>query len=101
MLKICELFVSIQGESTHAGRVCSFVRLSGCNLACRYCDTPYAKEEGEEWTIEEVVREVRDHRTSLVEITGGEPLLQAETPALCRRFVDLGYTVLVETDGRG
>jgi len=99
MLKVCEIFKSIQGESTHAGRVCSFVRLTGCNLHCSYCDTAYAVTEGEEQSIEEIVREVQAHRTTFVEITGGEPLLQAETPLLCKRFLELGYTVLVETNG--
>jgi 7-carboxy-7-deazaguanine synthase len=99
MLNVCEIFKSVQGESTHAGKVCSFVRLTGCNLRCSYCDTGYALTEGEARSVEEVVNEVRTHRTRLVEITGGEPLLQAETPLLCNRFLDLGYSVLVETNG--
>jgi 7-carboxy-7-deazaguanine synthase len=99
MLRICEIFKSIQGESTHAGKICSFARLSGCNLRCTYCDTAYAWVEGEDRSLDEIVREVQTHRTGLVEITGGEPLLQKETPALCSRFIDLGYTVLVETNG--
>ena len=99
MLRICEIFKSIQGESTHAGKICSFVRLTGCNLRCSYCDTPYALTGGEELSVEQVVREVQAHRTKLVEITGGEPLIQAETPLLCRRFIELGFTVLVETNG--
>jgi 7-carboxy-7-deazaguanine synthase len=99
MLRVCEIFKSIQGESTHAGKVCSFVRLTGCNLSCTYCDTAYALTEGEPLPVEHIVREVQAHRTNLVEITGGEPLLQAETPALCRRFLDLAFTVLVETNG--
>jgi 7-carboxy-7-deazaguanine synthase len=99
MLRVCEIFKSIQGESTHAGKVCSFVRLSGCNLRCSYCDTSYAWAEGAERSIEQIVAEVQAHRTTLVEITGGEPLLQSETPLLCRRFHDLGLTVLVETNG--
>ncbi|MGA2506070.1 MAG: radical SAM protein [Chitinispirillaceae bacterium] len=99
MLTVCEIFKSIQGESTHAGKVCSFVRLTGCNLRCSYCDTAYALTGGEDLSLEQVVRTVQEHRTKLVEITGGEPLLQAETPLLCRRFMELGYTVLVETNG--
>ncbi|MBN1130198.1 MAG: radical SAM protein [Chitinispirillaceae bacterium] len=99
MLHVCELFKSIQGESTHAGKICSFVRLSGCNLRCEYCDTSYAWKDGEERSIDEIVLLVREHRTALVEITGGEPLLQDETPQLCRRFLDLGYTAMVETNG--
>ena len=96
---VCEIFKSIQGESTHAGKICSFVRLAGCNLRCTWCDTAYAWDEGEERSLDEIVREVQTHRTRLVEITGGEPLLQQETPTLCSRFIDLGYTVLVETNG--
>jgi len=99
MLKVCEIFKSIQGESTHAGKACSFVRLTGCNLHCSYCDTPYALTEGDELPLEQVVRTVQEHRTRLVEITGGEPLLQAETTLLCKRFLELGYMVLVETNG--
>jgi 7-carboxy-7-deazaguanine synthase len=99
MLKVYEIFKSIQGESTRAGRVCSFVRLSGCNLNCSYCDTAYALTEGEDQSIGQVVNAVQAHRTRLVEITGGEPLLQAETPLLCQRFLDLGFEVLVETNG--
>jgi 7-carboxy-7-deazaguanine synthase len=99
MLRVCEIFKSIQGESAHAGKACSFVRLAGCNLRCSYCDTPHALTEGKESSLEETVCAVREHRTRLVEITGGEPLLQAETPLLCGRFLELGYTVLVETNG--
>lgn len=99
MLKVCEIFKSLQGESTHAGRVCSFVRLTGCNLHCSYCDTAYALTEGEDRSVEQVVRSVQEHRTRLVEVTGGEPLLQEGTSLLCRRFLELGYTVLVETNG--
>lgn len=99
MLRVCEIFKSIQGESTWAGTVCSFVRLSGCNLRCAYCDTEYARDEGEERPIDAIVDEIRAHRTAIAEITGGEPLLQPETPRLCERLLDLGYTVLVETNG--
>ncbi len=98
-MKVCEIFKSIQGESTNAGRVCSFVRLAGCNLRCGYCDTAYAQTDGEERSIEDIIGEVRTHRTRLIEVTGGEPLLQPDTPTLCKRFLDLGYTVLVETNG--
>ena len=99
LLKVCEIFKSIQGESTFAGRICSFVRLTGCNLACTYCDTKYAFTEGSEQTIDQIFQTIRGHRTSLIEITGGEPLLQNNTPALCKKFIDNGYTVLVETNG--
>ncbi len=99
MLNVCEIFKSIQGESTRAGMVCSFVRLSGCNLFCTYCDTPYARQKGTDFSIEDIITKVRGLGSSLVEITGGEPLLQEETPALCRRLIDTGHTVLVETNG--
>lgn len=99
MLRVCELFKSIQGESTYTGRLCSFVRLTGCNLRCRYCDTSYSLTGGDDLSITEIVRRVRAYGVPLVEITGGEPLLQAETPELCGRLLGEGYTVLVETNG--
>jgi 7-carboxy-7-deazaguanine synthase len=99
MLKICEVFKSIQGESSCSGRICSFVRLAGCNLRCRWCDTAYAWEGGTDRTAGSIVSEAKAHGTSLVEITGGEPLLQPETPLLCEMFIEAGYTVLVETNG--
>jgi 7-carboxy-7-deazaguanine synthase len=99
MINICETFKSIQGESTHAGRVCSFVRLSGCNLSCSYCDTRYAFTESRSCTIDEIMQTVESYQCKLVEITGGEPLMQSETPQLCKRLIDKGYTVLIETNG--
>lgn len=99
MLKICEIFRSLQGESTYAGLPCAFVRLTGCNLRCTYCDTSYAWDEGVEKTIEEIVAAVDALETQLVEITGGEPLCQDNTPLLCQRLLDRGYTVMVETNG--
>lgn len=99
ILNVCEMFKSIQGESTFAGEICSFVRLKGCNLSCVFCDTKYAFTEGTEQTIDQVFAAIKTHCTSLVEITGGEPLLQDGTPALCKKFLDNGYTVLVETNG--
>ena len=98
-MKICEIYRSIQGESTRVGMPCTFVRLSGCNLSCSYCDTQYALQEGTEYTIDKIIERVKESDTSLVEITGGEPLLQEETPLLCRKLLSLGYTVLVETNG--
>ncbi len=98
-LNVCEIFKSIQGESTFAGEICSFVRLKGCNLSCVFCDTKYAFTEGTIQTVEQVFTTIKTHCTSLVEITGGEPLLQDNTPALCKKFLDNGYTVLVETNG--
>ncbi len=98
-MKVCEIFTSIQGESSYAGLLCTFVRLSGCNLRCSYCDTAYAYDEGVDYAFDELVREVRMHGTPLVEITGGEPLLQEETPLLITRLLDEGFRVLVETNG--
>jgi 7-carboxy-7-deazaguanine synthase len=99
MLSVCEIFKSIQGESTYAGELCSFVRLSGCNLHCTYCDTEYARQPGVSMTIEDCLNAVQALGCGLVEITGGEPLLQPETPELCGRLIDAGHTVLVETNG--
>lgn len=99
MLLVNEIFHSIQGESTFAGRPCVFVRLTGCNLRCSYCDTPYAREEGERLTRKEILERVEAYPCRLVEITGGEPLLQEETPALVSALADRGYRVLVETNG--
>lgn len=98
-MKVNEIFFSVQGESSYAGRACAFVRLTGCNLRCSYCDTIHAYEEGEEKTIEQVVDAVAAYPTKLVEVTGGEPLLQAETPALVEALANRGYNVLIETNG--
>jgi 7-carboxy-7-deazaguanine synthase len=98
-LKINEIFLSIQGESTRAGFPCAFVRLTGCNLRCAYCDTKYAYDEGSELSIEEVLESVSKFPVRLVEITGGEPLLQPEAPALIATLADRGNTVLLETNG--
>ena len=98
-LLVNEIFYSIQGESLNAGRSCVFVRLSGCNLRCSYCDTAYAYEEGTSFSIREIIQKVEEFNCSLVEVTGGEPLLQAETAGLIRRFLDAGYKVMLETNG--
>jgi len=98
-LEITEIFCSIQGESSWSGRPCTFVRLTGCNLRCAFCDTAYAYENGRFMEVSEIVEQVRRLRCGLVEITGGEPLLQAETPALAGRLLETGHTVLVETNG--
>jgi len=98
-LQVTELFASIQGESTRAGCPCGFVRLAGCNLRCAWCDTPYSYGPGERMSLDAIVDTVEQWRLSLVEITGGEPLLQANTPRLASLFLDAGYTVLVETNG--
>ncbi len=99
MLKVNEIFHSIQGESTHAGRPCVFVRLTGCNLRCVWCDTEYAFHEGEDMTVEQVVERVAGYGCGLVEITGGEPLMQAEAIDLLERLLADGYEVLLETGG--
>ena len=98
-LKVNEIFHSIQGESTHAGWPCVFVRLAGCNLRCSYCDTRYAYEQGELFEIPAIVRRVREYGRGLVELTGGEPLLQEKTPDLVASLLSEGFTVLVETNG--
>ena len=98
-LFVTEIFYSIQGESLHAGRPCVFVRLSGCNLRCDYCDTTYAYEPGKSMGILEIIDRVAAFECTLIEITGGEPLLQHETPLLIRRLLDGGYETMVETNG--
>jgi len=99
MLTINEIFHSIQGESTHAGRPCVFVRLTACDLRCRWCDTPYAFHEGRKMTVDQVVADVEARGCPLVEVTGGEPLLQPDVYPLMQRLLDSGKTVLVETGG--
>lgn len=98
-MKVCEIFTSIQGESSYAGMPCTFIRLTGCNLRCSYCDTTYAYYGGKELSEDEIIGEVRRAGIGLVEITGGEPLLQIEIYHLIKRLLDEGYTVLVETNG--
>jgi len=98
---VSEIFMSIQGESTYAGLPCVFVRLAGCNLDCAWCDTRYARvqDDAVEMPIEKVMAEVGKYPCRLVEITGGEPLLQSEAATLASRLLDAGYTVLLETNG--
>lgn len=105
---ITEIFKSIQGESSYAGLPCVFVRLTGCNLRCSWCDTAYAFHGGKKYSVAEVMARVEElfeagsssrERQRLVEITGGEPLLQPETPELARKLLDAGYKVLIETSG--
>jgi 7-carboxy-7-deazaguanine synthase len=98
-LHINEIFYSIQGESTHAGRPCVFVRLTGCNLRCRWCDTEYAFFEGRKMTIAEVATIVTSHQCNLVEITGGEPLLQEGIYPLADTLLKSQHTVMIETSG--
>lgn len=99
MLRVSEIFASIQGETSYVGLPFAFVRLTGCNLRCRYCDTTYAYDDGEEFPLGEVVSRVTFFNIPRVTVTGGEPLLQEETPALVSTLLDLGHTVLVETNG--
>lgn len=99
MLTINEIFHSIQGESTFAGRPCLFVRLTACDLRCSWCDTPYAFHEGRKMSIDEVIAEVERVDCPLVEVTGGEPLLQPDVYPLMERILASGRTVLLETGG--
>jgi 7-carboxy-7-deazaguanine synthase len=104
-MQITEIFKSIQGEGTRAGLPCIFVRLTGCNLRCTWCDTAYAFHGGTKRSVDEVMAIVDGlassgaARVPLVEITGGEPLLQKETPALAEKLLGAGYTVMIETSG--
>ncbi len=100
-LRVSEIYKSIQGESTHAGRVCTFVRLAGCNLRCAYCDTPYALSavSGEWRSLDAIMERVGELGATLVELTGGEPLMQKASPALAQRLLDEGFEVLMETSG--
>ena len=98
-LIVNEIFNSIQGESLCAGLPCTFIRLTGCNLRCSYCDTSYAYEEGAGLTITDIIDKVSDYECPLVEITGGEPLIQSETPLLITNLIEKGYEVLLETNG--
>jgi len=100
MLKINEIYHSIQGESTTAGRPCVFIRLTYCNLRCTYCDTEYAFYEGKDFSVEQVIDEIEKYNCKLVEITGGEPLVQIdECLELMKRLSELDYEVMIETGG--
>ena len=99
MLTINEIFYSIQGESTFAGRPCVFVRLSACDLRCSWCDTEYAFHQGHKQSLDDVLAEVARLNCPLVEVTGGEPLLQDEVYPLMQSLLDRGRTVLLETGG--
>jgi 7-carboxy-7-deazaguanine synthase len=98
-MRITEIFFSIQGESSYAGLPCVFVRFTGCPLRCGWCDTAYAFYEGTERSLESILNEVEHYDCRLVEITGGEPLAQAEAHGLITALADRGYTVLIETSG--
>ena len=99
MLKINEIFYSIQGESSAAGLPTTFVRLTGCNLRCTYCDTEYAFYKGEDFTIEKAIRKVEEHGCNLVEVTGGEPLMQKDVFPFMTQLCDKGFDVMLETSG--
>jgi 7-carboxy-7-deazaguanine synthase len=98
-MRITEIFFSIQGESSHAGRPCVFVRLTGCNLRCTWCDSEYTFTGGERMSLDDVVARVKSYGCKLVEITGGAPLAQSEAFELIRRLADDGFEVLIETSG--
>ena len=94
-----EIFYSIQGESINSGRPCAFIRLTGCNLRCSYCDTVYAYEQGDEMDIGSILDRISENHCPLVEVTGGEPLVQSETPALIDALIKENYEVMLETNG--
>ena len=98
-LLVNEIFYSIQGESSFAGRPCVFIRLTGCNLRCDYCDTQYAYHEGDELDIAGILDKIAAYKCPLVEVTGGEPLIQKDTPALIYSLLEEGSEVLLETNG--
>jgi 7-carboxy-7-deazaguanine synthase len=100
VLSVNEIFYSIQGESTYAGRPCIFVRLAGCDLRCTWCDTAYAFTEGQKMSVDDVLGHVERYRGPLVEVTGGEPLLQEDVYPLMERLLESGLTVLLETGGQ-
>ncbi len=99
MLKINEIYFSVQGESSRAGLPCVFVRLTYCNLRCTYCDTEYAFYEGEDRSVDEIINEVKKYDCNLVEITGGEPLVQEESINLMKKLCNEGFDVMLETAG--
>ena len=98
-LRVSEIYLSVQGESTHVGRPCVFVRLTGCNLRCTWCDSTFTFTGGEHRSIDEVVDEALSHGVGLVEVTGGEPLAQRQCIPLLQRLVERGAEVLLETSG--
>jgi 7-carboxy-7-deazaguanine synthase len=99
MLKVNEIYYSVQGESTKAGLPCVFIRLTYCNLRCTYCDTEYAFYEGKDLSIDEIISEVKKYECNLVEVTGGEPLVQNESLELMKNLCDENFEVLLETGG--
>ncbi|HVR42275.1 MAG TPA: radical SAM protein [Thermoanaerobaculia bacterium] len=99
MIRVTEIFHSIQGESSHVGRPCIFIRLTGCNLRCVWCDSEYTFTGGEKMSIEQILERISAWDCRLVEVTGGEPLAQSESLDLIRELADRGYEVLIETSG--
>lgn len=99
MLKVNEIYHSIQGESSYAGLPCIFIRLTYCNLRCSYCDTEYAFYDGKDYSIEQIISEIKKYNCQLVELTGGEPLVQDEAYELMQQLCDAGYEVMLETGG--
>jgi 7-carboxy-7-deazaguanine synthase len=99
MIKINEIYLSIQGESSHTGLPCVFVRLTGCNLRCVWCDTAYAFHEGKAQSIDQTLKDVKSFGINLVEITGGEPLMQEDVYPLMEALLENGYKVMLETGG--
>ena len=99
MIKFNEIYLSVQGESTHTGLPCIFIRLTGCNLRCSWCDTAYAFHEGKNMSIDEILQKVENFGIHLVEVTGGEPLMQDNVYTLMRRLIEKGYKVMLETGG--
>ena len=98
-MKINEIFYSIQGESSFTGQPCIFIRTTYCNLRCGYCDTKYSYNEGEEMSIQQIIEQIKKYPCKLVELTGGEPLLQSDIDVLAKELLKLGYIVLCETSG--
>ncbi|HHT9129782.1 MAG TPA: 7-carboxy-7-deazaguanine synthase QueE, partial [Candidatus Brocadiaceae bacterium] len=98
-MKINEIFKSIQGETSYVGLPCTFIRITGCNLRCSYCDTTYAYEEGAEMSINSILESIGGFKSKLVCVTGGEPLSNKDTPSLIKELLSKNYRVLVETNG--
>jgi 7-carboxy-7-deazaguanine synthase len=98
-MQITEIFKSIQGESSYAGLPCSFIRTTGCNLRCVWCDTEYAFYGGKSMSVQEILQAIEPHQCNLVEITGGEPLMQEDVSALCEELLRRNHKVLIETSG--
>src|SRR5438477_12227918 len=98
-MKITEIYASIQGETQYAGLPCTLVRTTGCDLRCGYCDSSFAFQGGRELTLDDIMREVDRLGAPLVLLTGGEPMLQRELPALAQRLLTSGYKVMIETSG--